>query len=57
MQLIQFESLIVRGLNGCALVPLGVYEKSDKPPHLAPKISAKTKRLISHLIRTKRYLL
>nr|DAP25482.1 MAG TPA: hypothetical protein [Bacteriophage sp.] len=23
---------------------LGVYMKSDKPPHLAPKISAKTKR-------------
>ena len=23
---------------------LGVYEKSDKPPHLVPKISAKTKR-------------
>lgn len=25
-------------------VPLGVYMKSDKPPHLVPKISAKTKR-------------
>ena len=27
-----------------ALGALGVYMKSDKPPHLAPKISAKTKR-------------
>nr|DAL67609.1 MAG TPA: hypothetical protein [Bacteriophage sp.] len=25
---------------------LGVYIKNDKPPHLAPKISAKTKRLL-----------
>nr|DAU18618.1 MAG TPA: hypothetical protein [Caudoviricetes sp.] len=25
---------------------IGVYRKSDKPPHLAPKISAKTKRLL-----------
>nr|DAJ94441.1 MAG TPA: hypothetical protein [Bacteriophage sp.] len=36
---------------------LGVYMKSEKPPHLAPKISAKTKRLISYLINTKQYLL
>lgn len=27
-----------------ALGALGVYMKSNKPPHLAPKISAKTKR-------------
>nr|DAU45438.1 MAG TPA: hypothetical protein [Caudoviricetes sp.] len=27
-----------------ALGAQGVYMKSDKPPHLAPKISAKTKR-------------
>nr|DAJ03477.1 MAG TPA: hypothetical protein [Bacteriophage sp.] len=25
---------------------LGVCRKSDKPPHLAPQISAKTKRLL-----------
>lgn len=29
-----------------ALGALGVYMKSNKPPHLAPKISAKTKKLL-----------
>nr|DAI23732.1 MAG TPA: hypothetical protein [Caudoviricetes sp.] len=32
------------------MVPLGVYRKSEKLPHLAPKISAKTKRPLPNLI-------
>nr|DAR37064.1 MAG TPA: hypothetical protein [Caudoviricetes sp.] len=35
-------------MSSARIGALGVYRKSDKPPHLVPKISAKTKKAFTH---------